>query len=73
MLTMQDKNGEEIRWGISGINVALQIVLDGLYLVSFCAQLVLTAFYHFHGPRKWLPFQLTPTKATGCPHPFKGG
>ena len=41
---MQDKNDEEIRWGISGINVALQIALDGLYLVSFCAHLVLTAF-----------------------------
>ena len=30
--------------------VGLQIALDSLYLVSFCAQLVLTAFHHFHGP-----------------------
>eukprot|EP00795_Rhopilema_esculentum_P005936 gene5936-11283_t len=35
-------------------------------------QLVLAAFHHFHGRRKWPPSQFTPAKATGCPRPFKG-
>ena len=67
---MQDKNGEEIRWGIPGINVALQTALDDVYLVSFCAQLVLTAFTIFMDHENGRLSSLRPQRLLVSPAPL---